>query len=81
MRDILLHCLAAMAVVLLLRFTPEIVGAAVLVALGALLRELAQDDPHNILTAIQHMPSWSIMKHLEWIAPGVAVAVLVQLLK
>ncbi len=51
-------------------------GAGLVVAItwAWVMREAVQRDPHDILAALRTMPSWSLQAHLQWIAPGLAAA-------
>jgi hypothetical protein len=80
MKDILLHAAAAFAITLLALTGPW--GVATAMTLMWLLRELAQRDKSNLITALASMPQWSLTKHVEWlitaVASGLAVAVATQ---
>ena len=75
MKDILIHCLAAMLLALL-ALTGG-VGLAFSIALMFLSRELAQRDKSNLWVALAGMPSWHFSKHAEWLAPGLAAFVII----
>lgn len=66
----ILHAIAAaamMAMALTGRY-----GAAAVIGLGWLLRELAQKDSGNLIAALKSMPKWPWHKHAEWVVPTVA---------
>lgn len=67
MIDPLLHAIAA-AVTTYIALSHPLACAAV-TGFYWLLRELAQANSGNVITAFRGLPSWSAHKHLEWIVP------------
>ena len=79
MKDILLHAAAGAGLALLAAQGPA--GIVMAVTLMWLLRELAQRDKGNLMAAARTMPAWSAGKHAEWLAPGLAGAAALWLLR
>lgn len=52
-------------------------GLVAVIAWAWLMREAAQRDPHDIIRPLLEMPSWSLQKHLEWVAPGLAAVLVI----
>jgi hypothetical protein len=68
MKDITLHAGAAFLLTLIVLWHTS--GMVFVMPLMWLLRELAQRDKSNLLTALKTMPAWSFAKHMEWLITG-----------
>jgi hypothetical protein len=79
MKDITLHAIAAFVLTLLAMADP--LGLVIAFTLMWLLRELAQRDKSNLITALASMPQWSITKHAEWLVTAVASGLAVLIFK
>lgn len=68
----ILHAVAAAAMMAVSLIHP--IACGIMIGLGWLLRELAQRNSGDLVSAIRSMPEWPLSKHVEWIAPtGAAV--------